>query len=74
MPSDRTGELTRGMLVIDRRQDESAGPIKSEAQKDPYFVPSSVLDSPAVFCITHTPGPPALLRLLLNRVWGCKQQ
>ena len=74
---DRMGEITRGMLVTDRREDESAYPAgtnRSEAQKGLESMPKSVSDDAGVFCITHTPGPATLLRLLLNRVWGCEQQ
>jgi len=78
---ERTGEITRGMLVTDRRENESAyppGTNRSEAQKGSsegvHFMPSSISDNTGVFCITHTPGPAALLRLLLNRVWGCEQK
>jgi hypothetical protein len=76
---DRTGEITRGMLVTDRREDESAyppGTERSEAQKGLESMPKSVSDNAGVFCITHTPGHATLLRLLLNRVWpgGCEQQ
>jgi hypothetical protein len=74
---ERTGEITRGMLVTDRREDESAyppGTERSEAQKGLESMPKSVSDNAGVFCITHTPGHATLLRLLLNRVWGCEQQ
>ena len=74
---DRTGEITRGMLVTDRREDESAylaGTNRSEAQKGLESTPKFVSDNAGVFCITHTPGPATLLRLLLNRVWGYEQQ
>ena len=73
----RTGEITHGMLVIDRREDESAHPPgtnRSEAQKGLESTPKFISDNAGVFCITHTPGPPTLLRLLLSRVWGCEQQ
>jgi len=68
---ERTGEITRGMLVVDRRED---GSDRSEAQNGLESTPKSVTDNAGVFCITHTPGPATLLRLLLNRVWGCEQQ
>ena len=74
---NRTGEITRGMLVTDRREDEAAYPPdtnRSEAQKGLESTPKSVSDEAGVFCITHTPGHATLLRLLLNRVWGCEQQ
>ena len=76
---DRTGEITRGMLVVDRRADESVyppGTNRSEAQKvlEGVHTVQPISDNTGVFCITHTPGPATLLQLLLNRVWGCEQQ
>ncbi|KIY46213.1 nucleoside hydrolase, partial [Fistulina hepatica ATCC 64428] len=90
---ERYGELTRGMLVVDRRDDESAyhsGAIRSEVQKQKDFadvsrhlpknrVPVRVevemedathTNDVGVPCVVQTPGPSALLRLLLQRVWG----
>ncbi|CAA7259216.1 unnamed protein product [Cyclocybe aegerita] len=83
---ERTGEITRGMLVTDRREDESAYPLgtnRSEAQRDPsedhhhigYPVSNkangAVCDElSGVLCINRTPGPAVLLKLLLHRVWG----
>lgn len=71
------------MLVIDRREDESAYPLganRSEAQKGASDVPSDAKkfgtegknSGPGVFCITRTPGPQVLLKTLLYRVWGCR--
>ncbi|KAF8160940.1 Inosine/uridine-preferring nucleoside hydrolase domain-containing protein [Crassisporium funariophilum] len=76
---ERTGELTRGMLVTDRREDESAYPLganRSEAQRELEDVIQQTdtlgvtHDHKATFCITKTPGPAKLLQLLLSRVWG----
>jgi inosine-uridine nucleoside N-ribohydrolase len=68
---ERTGEITRGMLVVDRREDESylPGANRAEVQKGLEITPNPIS---GVFCITHTPGPATLSRLLLNRVWGCR--
>ncbi|KDR75339.1 hypothetical protein GALMADRAFT_227002 [Galerina marginata CBS 339.88] len=83
---ERTGELTRGMLVVDRREDESAYPLganRSEAQRDPNGVfhntklPETGINTTQVYldqgilCIQATPGPDILLKLLLDRIWGC---
>ncbi|KAK7472934.1 hypothetical protein VKT23_001039 [Stygiomarasmius scandens] len=95
---ERTGELTRGMLVIDRRQDESAyapGANRAEVQdklektaKEKGHHPHEDFpvqvqvesaaevnksDAAGVLCVTETPGPEVLLRVLLERVWGVKQ-
>lgn len=92
---ERTGELTRGMLVVDRRDDQTAyapGANRAEVQKqlDSLGVPHKPWESIAVpaqvevehephdfmntqrgvWCVTSTPGPRALLQLLLHRVWG----
>lgn len=93
----RTGELTRGMLVVDRRDDETAyapGANRAEVQRqlDQANFPHKQWESVAVpaqvevehgpqdvqpsgpqegvLCVTETPGPKALLRLLFRRVWG----
>ncbi|KAF8904372.1 Inosine/uridine-preferring nucleoside hydrolase domain-containing protein [Gymnopilus junonius] len=74
---ERKGELTRGMLVVDRREDESAYPLganRSEAQKKVNDIPSGTEGKDyglGIFCITKTPGPQVLLKRLLYRVWGC---
>ncbi|KJA27672.1 hypothetical protein HYPSUDRAFT_62728 [Hypholoma sublateritium FD-334 SS-4] len=68
---ERTGDLTRGMLVTDRREDESAFPLgstRSEAQREPNETFNK--EVPGVFCISETPGPTVLLKLLTQRVWG----
>ncbi|KAJ3511224.1 hypothetical protein NLJ89_g4228 [Agrocybe chaxingu] len=83
---ERTGEITRGMLITDRREDEMAYPLgtnRSEAQRDPnenhhhigYPVSNKangvVCDElSGVLCIDGTPGPAKLLKFLLHRVWG----
>lgn len=90
---DRHGELCRGMLVVDRRDDASAyapGANRAEVQRlldsvlpKPAFWESTALpaqveiekaptavDHDSVWCVTDTPGPETLLRLLLKRVWG----
>lgn len=91
---ERKGEITRGMLVIDRR-DKSIYPHgenraqvvdkhcehrhgKSIEDSEPVDslngrVNHDLLDGKkgcGVLCVTSTPGPEALLRLLFNRVWG----
>ncbi|KAF8971042.1 Inosine/uridine-preferring nucleoside hydrolase domain-containing protein [Flammula alnicola] len=78
---ERTGELTRGMLVTDRREDMSAYPLganRSEAQREPHDIKTKEIAFSfngdffdGVFCINKTPGPKVLLQLLLQRVWGC---
>lgn len=93
-----TGELTRGMLVVDRRDDQGAyapGSNRAEVQAElerhhfhhagnyestalPVQVEveqrsqtSAFPDHPqGVPCITDTPGPQALLDLMLQRIWG----
>ncbi|TFK25530.1 nucleoside hydrolase [Coprinopsis marcescibilis] len=90
---ERYGELTRGMLVVDRRMDSSAyapGANRAEVQKlseslhanvdlwESTALPAQVkIEAPiskedrhGVWCVTHTPGPKSLLRLLLQRVWN----
>ncbi|RPD74261.1 nucleoside hydrolase [Lentinus tigrinus ALCF2SS1-7] len=113
---ERTGELTRGMLVVDRRDDAGAyapGVNRAEVQAElerhhfkhagayestavpaqveveaPPTIPghpqgqgpaatqggsnSDLMHGGGVPCITQTPGPAALLQLLLERVWGVK--
>ena len=85
----RTGELTRGMLVVDRREDVSAyplGTIRSEAQREPHEGHGDVTIGkpdgvdvlaggvPGVVCMYETPGPAEILKLLLERVWGSSHQ
>jgi len=91
---ERTGERTRGMLVVDRRSDTTAyapGANRSEVQAEldrlgishgiwestalpaPVEVESvadTIVVGSGVPCVTGTPGCSALLRLLLERVWG----
>ncbi|EJF65363.1 nucleoside hydrolase [Dichomitus squalens LYAD-421 SS1] len=122
---ERLGELTRGMFVIDRREDPSAYapganrakvqaeldrlnfqhsgvyestavPAEVEVETPPVFKDRShvhaqvstgatatdTLDRPSdgqmngvaggVPCITRTPGSAALVKLLLERVWGVR--
>lgn len=79
----RYGELTRGMLVVDRRQDEGAfelGANRAQVEKDSSHAqpapvecevpPSMESDHDKVRCIVRTPGPDVLLKLLVRRVWG----
>ncbi|KAH9948526.1 nucleoside hydrolase [Amylocystis lapponica] len=75
------GELTRGMLVVDRRDDQGAydpGANRAESTALPAQVE---LEHPpeqrqththphGVPCVVETPGPEALLKLLLARIWG----
>jgi len=86
------------MLVIDRRQDESAyapganrAEVQAELEKtakekghhphEDFPVQVQVesaaevnkSDAAGVLCVTETPGPEVLLRMLLERVWGVKQ-
>ncbi|KAF7783052.1 hypothetical protein Agabi119p4_2428 [Agaricus bisporus var. burnettii] len=96
---ERTGELTRGMLVVDRREGETAYapganraeiqrlldqsnfphkqwesvavPAQVEVEHEPKILPPSSTHE-GILCITGTPGPKALLQLLLRRVWGAK--
>ncbi|KAI0775682.1 nucleoside hydrolase [Trametes elegans] len=97
---ERVGELTRGMLVVDRRDDQGAyapgmnraqvqaeldrhhfqyvGAYESTALPAPVEVESRPLNKGqdtvgqegGVPCIIQTPGPAALVKLLLARVWG----
>ncbi|TFK44524.1 Inosine/uridine-preferring nucleoside hydrolase domain-containing protein [Crucibulum laeve] len=95
---ERTGELTRGMLVVDRRDDDQSayapGINRSEIQKEfgsldhakcvhgeweSTVLPAQVEVETAaethtpgsgVLCITQTPGPDVLLKILMGRVWG----
>ncbi|KAG7090896.1 hypothetical protein E1B28_009975 [Marasmius oreades] len=78
---ERTGELTRGMLVVDRREGESAdtlGTNRAEVKPIPTRVEVESLEQalsvgmskpPGVLCVTKTPGPDVLLELLLKRIW-----
>ncbi|TFK54312.1 nucleoside hydrolase [Heliocybe sulcata] len=89
------GEYTRGMLVVDRRDDQSAyapGENRAhvQAELERLHVAHGVFESSAVpaqvevedkaqtensggesvAILTQTPGPAALIRLMLTRVWG----
>lgn len=85
----RTGEITRGMLVVDRRLDDQSayapGSNRAEAQGAlELHITADAIPAPveverpedakasgrAVLCVVKTPGPGALLKLLLSRVWG----
>ena len=66
------------MLVVDRREDESAFPLgatRSEAQRhaEDLVTLSNKTGNKGVRCINHTPGPSVLLGLLLERVWGIRE-
>ncbi|OCH95134.1 nucleoside hydrolase [Obba rivulosa] len=97
---ERIGELTRGMLVVDRRDDQGAyapGANRAEVQAElerHSFQHAGELESTAVpaqvevedraaavkalaeqttggvACVTETPGPAALVELMLKRIWG----
>ncbi|CCM01125.1 uncharacterized protein FIBRA_03173 [Fibroporia radiculosa] len=95
---ERTGELTRGMLVVDRRDDEGAyapGSNRAEVQAElekHKFIHSGMYESTAlpaqveveesaqtdplpghpsgVPVVYETPGPQALVQLMLERIWG----
>lgn len=64
----RTGELTRGMLVIEKEAppNETAVPIVGESDNSNAVVSAGL----GLVCITATPGPAALVKDLLSRVWG----
>ncbi|KZP17949.1 nucleoside hydrolase [Athelia psychrophila] len=90
---ERTGELTRGMLVVDRREDsqsaEAPGMNRTEveAEREQHVgkvIPAQVEVEQAsdalhigagrgVTVVVETPGPAALLEVLLERVWGVSQ-
>jgi len=93
----RTGEFTRGMLVVDRRDDVGAyasgdnrshvqqeldrhhilhGPFESAAVPAPVLMGDVGEKKPdiGVFTVVETPGPPACLRLLFQRIWGISRQ
>jgi len=95
---ERVGELTRGMLVVDRRDDQGAyapgsnrAEVQEELEKHQFShagnyestaVPAQVEvenvaqtqalpDQPGgVSCVVKTPGPNALVDLMLERIWG----
>ncbi|KAJ4000594.1 nucleoside hydrolase [Lentinula boryana] len=95
-----TGDLTRGMVVVERRKDKTAyapGANRAEVQAQLEKTNFSDLESVAlpaqvevqstsqmdkdtgnkyhgVWCVTETPGPEALLDILLERVWGVRKQ
>ena len=82
-PSYRSGELTRGMLVVDRRGDEhnfQLGEDRSQVQaqniaKEGLHLESKEgrhlsLEAEGVIVVTESPGPQKLLRLMFERIWG----
>jgi len=92
---ERTGEFTRGMLVVDRRDDIGAYAYGDSRQQEldrhpvlnglfePAAIPVPVLMEDTgknggpdigVFTVVETPGPRALLDLLLQRIWGISKQ
>lgn len=95
---ERIGELTRGMLVVDRRDDEGAyapgsnrAEVQAELEKHKFAhagnfestaLPAQVEvegqsqaralpdQATGVACVYETPGPAALVKLMLERIWG----
>ena len=83
---DRTGELTRGMLVVDRRIDEGnyeLGENRAQVQalKDgrhgspPVQIKSKEqlqksMDAQGVIVVIDSPEPQELLRFMFERIWG----
>ena len=47
-----------------------AHPVNANADASAAGGPSATSQAEGVLCITETPGPAALVRLLLERVWG----
>ncbi|KAI0949624.1 hypothetical protein AcW1_009173 [Taiwanofungus camphoratus] len=96
--AERIGELTRGMLIIDRRDDQGAyapganrAEVQAELERHQYrrageyestALPAQVeVETQSqmhglkhrplgVPCVVETPGPAALVKLLLERIWG----
>jgi len=70
---ERSGELTRGMLVVDRRWSGTAGVNlgagANRAKEDETRLQMRKTRSVAV--VKETPGSDALVELLLARIWGC---
>jgi len=72
---ERAGELTRGMLVVDRRLSgtgglrHGAGANRAQEEKGGTATQRRVVRPIAV--VTETPGSDALVELLLERIWGC---
>jgi inosine-uridine nucleoside N-ribohydrolase len=78
---ERTGELTRGMCVVDRRGGEGAGGTRTEDKElaDNHIPGEAKRDRDGseikhskkeAKIITSTPGSEALRKLLLKRVFG----
>jgi len=65
---ERTGELTRGMLVVDRRR--SAGGRPGENRATGASAGAGAGERARVAVLTATPGQSELVKLLLLRVWG----
>jgi hypothetical protein len=76
----RSGELTRGMLVVDRRDDVgNYRPGDNRAQAwalnpatdDPRAVQlRKRVEAEGVIVVTDSPGPQQLMRLMFERIWG----
>ncbi|KAF7321433.1 Inosine-uridine preferring nucleoside hydrolase [Mycena kentingensis (nom. inval.)] len=73
---ERFGELTRGFLVVDRREDDQSlyTPGMNRSEAVPALVETEERPkksvSEGVLCCYETPGPAVLLDALLKRVWG----
>jgi hypothetical protein len=78
----RTGEITRGMLVVDRRDEEgtsASGENRAYAQEElsklsaghqPVAIPVRVEVEGGVAVVVQTPGQDVIMELLLKRIWG----
>lgn len=64
----RTGELTRGMLVIDRRRVGGGTNRVEERNKETAI---RLAAARTVGVVSETPGSEVLVGLLLERIWGC---
>lgn len=71
---ERTGDLTRGMLVVDRREPGKFkvkhGPGANRVELENAVTTPQIIKEVAVVC--ETPGSAILVDLLLERIWGCK--
>jgi inosine-uridine nucleoside N-ribohydrolase len=88
---ERTGEITRGMLVVDRRDEQNtctpdansnSGVEQHIETQVSATVPARVevehledtrVKGRGVTCIIKTPGLEALLKMMLERVWGVSE-